>query len=250
MQKFDMSAAWGDARLLLSSYGALTWAVAGVFLFLPQFVMGLSINPPPTVPDTATMAEWLEAWRPWFQQMLPYQLIGGILVLIGTLAIMRLWLTRTSLSVGEAIKGALMLLVPVFIAQLLTGILTGLGFMLLIVPGIYLAVRFSLLGPIAADHRASGVGGLISASWAITKGHVLSLTLYYFLVLVAVIVIYTIIGMVLGGIAAFIPVIGVTLGVMVDAALTTIFTVVFLAISTAVYRQLASINSHDRAGAY
>lgn len=239
MQKFDMSAAWGDARLLLSSYGTLVWAVAGVFLFLPQFIMGLSIGAPPQVAETATMAEWLAAYQPWFQQMLPYQIIGGIFVLVGTLAIMRLWLTRTSLSVGDAIKSALTLLIPVFFAQLLTGILTGIGFFLLIVPGIYLAVRFSLLGPVAADHRASGIGGLISASWAITKGHALSLTLYYCLVLVAVIVIYTIIGLVLGTIAAFIPVIGPTLGVMIDAALTTIFTVVFLAISTAVYRQLA-----------
>jgi membrane-anchored glycerophosphoryl diester phosphodiesterase (GDPDase) len=248
MQKFDMSAAWSDARVLLSSYGGLVWTVAGVFLFLPQFVMGLSIGAPPQVPETATMAEWLAAWQPWFQQMLPYQIVGGIFVLIGTLAILRLWLTRSSLSVAEAIKGALLLLVPVFFAQLLTGIVTGLGFLLLVIPGIYLAVRFSLVGPVAADHRARGVGGIISASWAITKGHVWPLTLYYFLVMVALIVIYTIIAMVLGGIAAFIPGIGVTLGVMIDAALTTIFTVVFLAISTAVYRQLVSLESVGVAG--
>lgn len=240
MQKFDMGAAWSDARLLLSSYSGLVWAVAGVFLFLPQFIMSLNAPPQPVVPETATFQEMMTAWQAWFSQVFPIQLLGGLVALIGTLAIMRLWLTRTSISVAEAIKGALLILIPVFVAQLLTSIAMFLGFMALIIPGMLLAARFSLVAAVAADQRARGPIGLISASWNLTKGHTLALIAFYILVFIAVAVVYLVAVMIVGGLLSLIPAIGATLVILVDSALTMIFTVVILAVTTAVYRQLAS----------
>jgi hypothetical protein len=246
MQKFDMGAAWSDARLLLSSYGGLVWAVAGVFLLLPQFVMGLSAPPPPTLPNGATFEQMMTAWQPWFQQVFPYQLIGGLLTLIGTLSIMRLWLTRTSISVGEAIKGSFLILIPVFVAQLLTSVAMFFGFMALIIPGLFLAARFSLVAAVAADQRARGPIGLISASWNLTRGNALSLIFYYFLIFVAVAVVYLVAIMILGGLVSWIPSIGPVLGVLVESVLTMAVTVVILAVTTAVYRQLVGIADQQR----
>ena len=246
MQKFDMGAAWSDARLLLSSYGGLVSAVAGVFVLLPQFVMGIVAPPPPAVPQGATVDQVVAVWQPWFWQIFPYQLVGGLLTLIGTLSIMRLWLTRTSISVAEAIKGSLFILIPVFVAQLLTSIAMFFGFMALIIPGLFLAARFSVVAAAAADQRARGPIGYIAASWNLTKGNALSLIFYYLLIFVAVAVVYMLAIMVLGGLVSWIPSIGPVLGVLVESALTTVLTVVILAVTTGVYRQLVSIADQPR----
>jgi hypothetical protein len=51
MPKFDMGAAWEDSMVLLRSHGALTWAIAAVFLFLPTLAVSW-FGPTPIQPAT------------------------------------------------------------------------------------------------------------------------------------------------------------------------------------------------------
>jgi hypothetical protein len=60
--------------------------------------------------------------------------------------------------------------------NLLTGLGIALGFVLLIVPGIWLAARWALVGPILVG-EADAVSGKIGASWERTRGHALPIAL-------------------------------------------------------------------------
>jgi len=65
---------------------------------------------------------------------------------------------------GQAGRGA-----SFFVALLLTGVGIAIGFLLLVLPGIYLWARWSLVAPLVIGEGA-GVSDAISESWARTQG--------------------------------------------------------------------------------
>lgn len=71
--------------------------------------------------------------------------------------------------------------VPQFLlATILGGIMTVVGLIVFIIPGIYIAVRLSQTAFLIADWKLSGIEAL-KKSWEITRGHTLQL---FFLILV------------------------------------------------------------------
>jgi uncharacterized membrane protein len=65
-----------------------------------------------------------------------------------------------------------------FIASILGGLAFVLGLILLIIPGIYLATRFSLFPYFIADQKVNALEAL-QKSWNATQGHVLYLLLFF-----------------------------------------------------------------------
>ena len=63
-----------------------------------------------------------------------------------------------------------------FIASLLFGICVGIGILLLIVPGIYLALRLQFFGAFIVEEN-TGIIESLKRSWAITEGQVMPLFL-------------------------------------------------------------------------
>jgi len=60
--------------------------------------------------------------------------------------------------------------VGAIIASILSSIVIGIGFVLLIIPGIYISIRLSFVSLLVIDEGMGGVEAL-QASWAMTKGY-------------------------------------------------------------------------------
>ena len=71
--------------------------------------------------------------------------------------------------VGRSLLVSLRMIVPLFLLSILVTILTGIGFMLLIVPGIMVFIVFSVAVPVLVEERA-GVFGSMKRSRELTRG--------------------------------------------------------------------------------
>jgi hypothetical protein len=77
------------------------------------------------------------------------------------------------IDLGEALSKAMRRLLPLFFAYLISSIAIGIGFVLLVIPGLILLVRLSLVLPVSIlEENLSGTEPL-SRSFALTKGHAL-----------------------------------------------------------------------------
>jgi hypothetical protein len=211
-----------------------------VFIFLPGLLVAYFL-PPPQTQDIARLGE---IWGDYVGLNWPWLLLNSLLNMIGSIAILLLIFSR-GITVGGAIAAALALLISYFLASLLSSILVAFGFVLLIVPGLYLLGRFAPIGAVVvAEARRNPVDAL-ARCFALTKGHgwaVLGLILLVALAAAIVIgIATTLIGIVL------ILVAGQDLGQMLvlivrcagNAALVTLL----LVLNAAIYRQLSGAGS-------
>ncbi len=58
-----------------------------------------------------------------------------------------------------------------FVVDIIVGIITAIGFVCCIVPGMFLGARLSLACPYIIDNPEAGIFDAISASWRMTSGH-------------------------------------------------------------------------------
>lgn len=70
----------------------------------------------------------------------------------------------------DLMRRALRRLMPMFVAQLLFSFSCGIGFLLFVVPGVYLGVRFGCAGAAVAGDGYGPLRGL-GQSWALVRGH-------------------------------------------------------------------------------
>ncbi len=240
MVKFDMGAAWDDTLQLLKSHTALVGTIAGVFLFLPALAVAW-FGPVPIEPAAgADFNQVMETFRESFRQMIPGQLAIALSALIGTAGILRLWLSRTGTSVGEALTFALMLFPTMLAIQILCGIALGLGFILLLVPGLYLLGRLALVTPAVADRSLYNPFEAIRTSWELTRGNGWAIFFFLFLVALVIVIAALIIGGIVSVIAGNEPGFGRMLGGFIEAAFSAVGSLASIAVSAAAYRQLAS----------
>jgi hypothetical protein len=268
MVKFDMGAAWDDTQQLLKSHSALIGTIAGVFLFLPS--LGVAwFGPTPIEPAAnATFDQILTTFQESARQAMPYQLLIAVVAAIGGVGILRLWLSRSSVSVGDALTFAIKMIPTVIAVQLLMGVAVGLVAVLLIVPGaaiggapgilllivgllvfaglcFYLWGRIAVVSPLIADHVQYNPVVALKDSWALTRDNGWRIFLFLFLVTLVL----GIIGAIVGAVSSVFGGSGEGIGHMVAgvvmAGFATVSGVVSLAITAAIYRQLVLRSSSD-----
>lgn len=240
MVKFDMGAAWEDSVALLKSHGALTGAIAAVFLFLPTLAVAWFGPVPVEPPKGATLDQIITVFQDNIRQSLPYQLGVALFAVAGTVAILRLWLSRTGTSVGEAIGFALRLLPTMIVIQILTGLILGFGFVLLIIPGLYLVGRLALVSPAVADQGLYNPLDAIGTSWNLTRDNGWSIFLFLFLVMLVVGITVGIVTLAVSAIVGSEPGAGRIVSGFFESGLGVAASMISIAISAAAYRQLAS----------
>jgi hypothetical protein len=236
--KFSYSEVWNDTVALLRANGAIVVALAGVFLFLPNLAMSHFLPPPTTErPD-----EVLQLWIEYLNANWHWLLLGRLVTMAGTIALLLLFLDPRGRSVGALIVAAIMILPFFFITGVLMQIMIVVGLILLIVPGLYLIGRLLLVAPALVAENIRNPIAAISRSFDLTRGNGWAVLGLFLLVAVAGLVIVAVIGLLLG--ILFIAVAGHDFGVLLTQIVQAIgqaaFGAVVTALVAALYRQLAS----------
>lgn len=245
MTKFDMGAAWDDTLLLLKSHTALIVTIAGVFFFLPALAFAWFGPVPVEPPAGADFDQLMTAFRESFRQMIPGQIVVALCTMVGTVAILRLWLARTGVSVGEALTFGFMLFPTMLAVQILSGIAIGIGMILLIVPGLYLVGRLALVAPAIADRAIYNPIEAIRTSWELTRNNGWAIFFFLLLVGLVIFIVALIVGGVLSVVAGSGPGFGRMVGGVVEAAFGAIGSLFSIAVAAAAYRQLALRSASD-----
>jgi len=237
---FSYSAVWDDTTRLLREHGRLLTAVAGVFLFLPALLIAHFLPPPEPVDPNRAMQAMVDYWRDGWHWLLLQMLV----TMIGTAAMLRLVLARGT-NVGGAIAFGLTLLPFYFLLTLLCVIIVTFGFLLLIVPGLYLIGRLApATAAIVAENGRNPIAA-VARAFEITRGRGWAVFGLVFIVGFVGAVAFRVAAMLLG--LAFHVAAGDAaarlLTAVTSSALNAGFATVMLMLYAAIYRALAGAGS-------
>jgi len=195
-QKLDYGKAWNDTIALLKEHVNVILPVAGVFLFLPAIISAYMSTIVAMITGGADPMQILrEAYTPN-----PWGILSFVAGILGSLTIYFLVFQSGRLTVGDAISTALKFFIPMFLAAIIGGIATGIGMLFLIIPGIYLWIKFSMTGPAIAAEKISNPIDALKRSWALTKGNSLYIFGLFLIVIIVGAVAMAIANMIVGGI--------------------------------------------------
>jgi hypothetical protein len=256
--KFDMSEAWRQATAMISANREVLTVVSGLFFFLPSVAMGFAFGnmQHEVVADlAAAQKQMLETYANWWWLIT----LAVLFAIVGYLTLLSLLRDVNRPTVGDALKTAVMGLVPaivtyaifIVVMSLVAGILLslaavaarGLGIVAVLVAlaiWFYGAVRVSLAGPVISIDRVMNPLRVLSSSWRLTRGNVGRLFVFYALLVITYLVVSIVIGIIVGALTVAL---GQSGGMIVNALLTglmsAVATTVFVAILAAVHRQLS-----------
>ncbi|HYJ82974.1 MAG TPA: hypothetical protein VEW26_09065 [Allosphingosinicella sp.] len=237
---FSYSAVWADAVALLRRHASLIAAVAGLFIFLPGLLVAYFLPQPQPV-DPARL---LQLWSDYLDLNWPWLLLNVALSMTGSIAILLLLFAR-DISVGGAIGAALALLPSYFAASLLGSLAIGIGFVLLIVPGLYLLGRLGPLNAVVAAEARRNPVAAIRRCLELTRGHgwaVLGLILIVALAaVIAVGAASTLLGILF--VLAAGQDVGALLALIVRTAGNAAMMTLLLVLNAAIYRRLSGAGS-------
>ncbi|MBT2132936.1 glycerophosphoryl diester phosphodiesterase membrane domain-containing protein [Croceibacterium sp. LX-88] len=268
--KFDMGRAWNDAVALLQANRDVVLIVGAAFFFLPSLALmllspdyaalasGAAVAPQPTDPSDAFDLALKQAGEV-FDQIKWFLLASAIVQGIGMLGLLALLTDRARPTVGEALLIGAKCLIPYILAQILLSLVVALLLVIPVLAGTsggaalavlfglgalvafcYLMTKFSLVAPVIAIERVTNPLVALQRSWRLTKGNSVRLFAFYVLLLIAVMVISTVVGLFAG---LFTALGGQTVGLIVSGLVNALFgmivTVLFLAVLAGTHKQLA-----------
>jgi len=172
---FDMMAALRDAWGLFRRNADLTLRLAAPFLFLPTFALGLLVPAPPLPEEDAAdgaarAMAWVDSVGNWAGQYGGWYFATYAIGLIGTAALLALHLGGGRLTVGQALNVSLRIAPRFLLAMILVALPVGAGMLLYILPGLYVAGRLLLVGPILLAERRMPALAALARSFALTRG--------------------------------------------------------------------------------
>lgn len=270
--KFDMTKAFDDAMAILQANLALLVALAGVFVFLPTLLLNVIADPasfeaamqsaPQDDPEAV-----LKIMGGYFREAAPWFAISIVASAIGTLAMLALAGDRNRLTVGEAITVGLKGFLPLLLASILLGLAISAVIMLLTLPAallqtpallillipimlaviVFLYMRFIMVSPVMALERQFNPLTALTRSWELVRGNTRWLFLFMLLVWVAIMVVYIpviLLGQLIGVLSASATMVAWVNG-LISALASTAIAVFSVAITLAIYRQLAGPHTGD-----
>jgi len=272
--KLEMNRAWNDAVRLLRVSREVTLVIAGVFFFLPYFAFTL-LTPDPLAglgndpaPDGKVIAAriWDFYGHVWW-----IVLIVLIVQAIGMVGLIALLTDRRRPTVHEALKLGVRRMPPYIAAYLLVGFALAVALMILALLAaatglaalgalavvmtafvfVFLFVRTSLVAPVVAKDDIANPLAALGRSWALTRGNGLRLFAFYFLLVIAYVVVVMVISMVFGTVFSLM---GQAVAQFGNALLTSLlnaaWVTLFLAILSAVHDQLAGPARAESGGTF
>lgn len=178
--KLDVMATLRDAWGLFRRDRDLLIRLAAPFLFWPALALGLLAPLPPLPPEgggepSIRAMAWIDSVSAWAGQYGGWYLAAYAIGTIGTAAVLALELGGGSISVGEALGRAVKVAPRFLLAMILVGIPVGAGTLFYILPGLYIAGRLLLVGPVLFAERRMAALAAMARSVTLTRGAGLSM---------------------------------------------------------------------------
>lgn len=238
--KLDYMVCWNDAMAMLGTHKEAVAAIAGVFLFLPSLLWAYFVGEPP-VEGLTDPAEIQAAQFAFLADNAFGLMVSNLVIGFGSLSLYVLLAPNRRETVGDVLKAALSLFLFFLIANIFVAIGMLFGFILFIIPGLYLLGRLSMVPMIIADQEERNPVEAIKKNWELTKGN--GWSIFLFLVMIILV----------GGITVLVAglVIGLIVGLasggngwpffesLFSSALGAVFQVVLISVVAAIYRQLS-----------
>lgn len=257
-EKLDTGRVWTDATRMMGANRELVLVLAGIFFFVPMMILVVSFlgsdfefgaggaEPDPEAFSQQINAIIMQLW--WAILLVSLGQLAGAIALIGLLG------DSGKPTVREAMALIPKLILTMIAAQILTAIATqGLtlltGALPLAVQGIlnfilfpisvYIAIKLTLAPAVIVLERELNPIKSIVRSWKLTKGNSFRIFIFYFMLIIAFVVVGLIsaiaIGLVLALLGDRAQVIG---GAAVVSAIAAGYYALSYAVLTAIYRQL------------
>lgn len=178
--KLDVMATLRDAWGLFRRDRDLLIRLAAPFLFWPALALGLLAPLPPLPPEgggepSIRAMAWIDSVSAWAGQYGGWYLAAYAIGTIGAAAVLALELGGGSTSVGEALGRAVKVAPRFLLAMILVGIPVGAGTLFYILPGLYIAGRLLLVGPVLFAERRMAALAAMARSVTLTRGAGLSM---------------------------------------------------------------------------
>ncbi len=266
--KLDMGKAWTQATGLIGANRDTISAIAGLFFFLPALALALFApelsNPEPAAPTNADPQAAMQAMMDQMTQAYAdnWALFAAMTLaqFIGSLSLLALLSDRAKPTVREALTTGLGSLPSYLGAQLLSalGVALAIGIplglvaaagspiavvlvgMVLLVVGLYVFIKFMLIGPVIAIDGFRNPITALARSWRLTKGNSLRiaafLALLFFTIGIIAALVTGILGLVFSAFGSQVASVG---NGLVGATVNTGIGVIFLVVIAAIHRQLA-----------
>jgi hypothetical protein len=258
-RQLDMGKAWVQATGLIGANRDLVSVLAGIFLFVPFFVLMLALSgsnfdlggggsqPDPEQVYAQIVGIMLDNW--WAL------LLASLGQLCGAVTILALLGDRSRPTVSEVIKRApglipslfgLQLLVtlatqgPSLLTELLPEMAAATASFVLLPITLYLTIKFSVANAVIVLERRLNPLAAMRESWRLTKGNSFRLFAFLFMLGLLAIVIGLILAMIIG---LILSALGERVAMIGNAAfiatLAATFYTLFYAVTVSIYHQLA-----------
>lgn len=237
--KLNYMQCWNGAMSLLVANKEAILAIAGVFIFLPTLLFAQFVVPPVFSGEEDGNA-MLAIYSAYFSENSFSIMASNLVISFGSLAIYLALAPSRNSTVAEDLVAALKLFLIYLLANLAIAFIVLPGFLLFIIPGLYLTARFILVPVVIVDQWERNPIGAIKKSWSLTSKNGFSILLF--------ILIIAVIGMITVGVLEAVT--GVITGLATGgagwpfienlvAALTgTAFQLVIAAMITSIYVEL------------
>jgi hypothetical protein len=237
----NYEAVWGDMVAMLQQHREAIVAIAGLLIFVPNWITGFVVGPP-DLEGAQSIADMFAAQGELIQANWHIMLPLGLLSLFGGASVLTIML-RTELSrIGDAMTFAAKLYPAYLLLTILTAILTSFGVLAFLIGIFYIHARLLPAAPIlvAEGDKNVGIWGSIARSWQLTNGLgwkcFLLFSMIFLVGYISVGVINMLVGILCSAIAGQggVPLVQSGVGALAGS----IFAVVMLALEAAIYRHL------------
>lgn len=183
MMKLNYMQCWNGAMALLGAHKEAILAIAGVFLFLPTFLFAQFVAQPVLTGDE-DMNGLMVVYSAYFSENSLPIMMSNLVISFGGLAIYFTLAPSRDNTVAEDLVAALKAFLVYLIANLLTGLLTVMGFFLFVIPGLYIACRFILVPAVIVDQGERNPIEALKKSWSLTRNNGFLILLFILIIAV------------------------------------------------------------------
>ncbi|MFT6009744.1 MAG: hypothetical protein ACI9TB_002988 [Parasphingorhabdus sp.] len=242
--KLDYMQSWNGAMALLGAHKEAILAIAGVFIFLPTLLFAQYVTPPVFNGDE-DMNAIIAIYSAYFDEHSLPIIASNLVISFGSLAIYFALAPSRNSTVAENLVSALKIFVIYLIANLLIAVVALPGFILFIIPGLYLSSRLLLVPMVIVNEGERNPIESLRRSWSLTSNNGFSILLFVLIIAVVGTITIGVLESVTGVVAGLAT--GGTGWPFVEnlvAALTgTAFQLVLTAVITSIYIELTGKNS-------